>query len=239
MSEREGLGTTWCLATTIEHIDRIETYEFEQEFYRVVFGDETIELAARPPAEEPRRYPSERSVDGLLLALRDGYVRATGRLSITRREGSADVDKMWRLHATDPTLITTGEWRAGAFDADTLVLTGPSWQYIHIQVPDFMVQAIWPDWPESDTAPSVSHPPATDYTTPYLDLMQEAIRHFGLTEICQEKKEVLSDWFKTQHVEGKSVSRNLAEAMATLVRMPSAQRGGAKRVTGPDMRRGG
>ncbi len=86
-------------------------------------------LAARPPAEELRRYPLERSVDGLLLALRDGYVRATGRISITRRKGSADVDKMWRLHATDPTLTTTGEWRAGAFDAVTLVLNGPSWQY--------------------------------------------------------------------------------------------------------------
>ena len=45
--------------------------------------------------------------------------------------------------------------------------------------------------------------------------------------------------FLEQQIEGEPVSNNLADAMATLVRIPSAQRGGAKRVTGPDMRRGG
>lgn len=239
MSEGEGLGTTWCLATAIEHINRVEAYEREQEFYRVVMRDETIELGARPPAEELRRYPSERSVDGLLLALRDGYVRATGRLSTTRRSGSEDGDKVWRLHATDPTLIPTGEWRAGEFDAVTLVLTGPSWQYIHIQVPDFMVTAIWPDLPGSDPVPAVPGRAATAYTTPYLELMQEAILHFRLTALHQEKKEVLSDWFRTQRVDGEPLSKNLADAMATLIRLPSAQRGGAKRMPGPDLRREG
>ncbi len=236
MSEGDGLGTIWCLATAIEHIDRIEGYEREQEFYRVVLNDETLQLAARPPAEEPRRYRTERSVDGLLLALRDGYIRATGRRSTTRREGTADGNDMWRLHATDPTLITTDEWRGGAFDADNLVLTGPTWQYIQIQVPDFMVEAIWPDWPESDAAPAGSSFGAAIYTTPYLELMLEAIRHFGLTALRQEKKEVLSDWFRTQRIEGEPVSKNLADAMATLIRLPSAQRGGAKRVLGPGLR---
>ena len=235
MSEGEGLGTTWCLATAIEHVDRIEAYEFEQAFYRVVMGDETIRIAARPPAEETRRYPSEQSVDGLLMALRDGYVRATGRRSTTRRQGCADGHDVWRLHATDPTLITTDEWRAGEFDADALVLTGPSWQYIHIQVPDFMGRAIWPDWPGSDAVPGVPHLAAPAYTTPYLELMHEAIRNFGLTALRQEKKEVLSDWFRTQRVEGEPLSKNLADAMATLIRLPSAQRGGAKR-TRPDLR---
>lgn len=230
MSEGEGLGTTWCLATAIEHVERIEAYEREQEFYRVVMGDETIQIAARPPAEEPRRYPSERSVDGLLIALRNGYVRATGRRSTTRRQGRADGNDVWRLHATDPTLITTDEWRVGEFDADALVLTGPSWQYIDIQVPNFMVKAIWPDWPGSDAVPAVPQLGATSYTTPYLELMQEAIRHFGLTDLRQEKKEVLSDWFRTQRIDGEPVSRNLADAMATLIRPPAAQRGGAKRV---------
>jgi hypothetical protein len=239
MSEGEGLGTTWCLATAIEHIERIEAYEREQEFYRVVLDDETIQLGARPSAVEPRRYPTESSVDGLLLALRDGYVRATGRRSTTRRPGSGAGNDTWRLHATDPTLITTEEWRAGEFDAGNLVLTGPSGQYIQIQVPDFMVTAIWPDWPESDAAPCASSRRATTYTTPYLELMQEAITHFGLTAQRQEKKEVLSDWFRRQHVEGEPVSSNLAQAMATLIRLPSAQRGGAKRVLGPDLRQKG
>lgn len=239
MSEGEGLGTTWCLATAIEHVDRIEAYEFEQTFYRVVMGDETIRIAARPRPEEPRRYPLERSVDGLLMALRDGYVRATGRRSTTSRQGCADGHDVWRLHATDPVLITTDEWRAGEFDAKALVLTGPSWQYIHIQVPDFMVKVIWPDWPGSDEVPDVPPLAAAAYTTPYLELMQEAIRHFGLTALRQEKKEVLSDWFRTQLIEGEPISRNIANSMATLIRLPSAQRGGAKRVPTPDLRQSG
>ena len=239
MSEGEGLGTTWCLATAIEHVHRIEAYELEQELLRLALGNETIRIAARSPAEEPRRYPSQRSVDGLLLALRDGYVRATGRRSTTRRQGDAGGQNGWRLHATDPTLITTDEWRAGDLDADALVLTGPNWQYIHMQVPDFMVKAIWPDWPASDPAAADPHVGTTGYTTPYLELMQAAIRHFGLTALRQEKKEVLSDWFRTQRIEGEPLSKNLADAMATLIRLPSAQRGGARRVLGPDLRKRG
>ena len=102
-----------------------------------------------------------------------------------------------------------------------------------------MVKAIWPDWPEGDAEPAVPQLDAPSYTTPYLELMQEAIRHFGLTALHQEKKEVLSDWFRTQRIEGEPVSKNLADAMATLIRLPSAQRGGAKRVLGPDLRHTG
>jgi hypothetical protein len=131
------------------------------------------------------------------------------------------------------------EWRAGEFDADELALTGPSWQYIHIQVPDFMVKAIWPDWPEGDAEPADPRLEAPSYSTPYLHLMQDAIRHFGLTELHQEKKDVLSDWFRTQKIDGEPVSKNLADAMATLIRLPSAQRGGAKRMLGPDLRYNG
>ena len=232
MSEGEGLGTTWCLATAIDYVHRIESYELEQELYRAVLGDETLQIAARPPAEEVRRYPTQRSVDGLLLALRDGYVRATGRRSTTRREGGADEKNGWRLHATDPTLITTDEWRSGEFDADALVLTGQSWQYIQMQVPDFMVKAIWPEWPLCvGTGPQEEHPASSSYTTPYLQLMQEAIMHFGLTEENQSKKENLSDWFFEKRIEGDPISRNIANSMATLIRLPTAQRGGAKRAS--------
>jgi hypothetical protein len=227
------------MATAIEHVHRIEGYEFEQEFYRLVVNNENLLLAARPPGEERRSYPSQKSIDGLLLALRDGYVRATGRRSTTRRKGYVGEQDSWRLHATDPTLITTDEWRTGEFDADALVLTGPSWQYIQMQVPDFMVRAIWPDWPEGDAATAVHQAVAVPYSPPYLELMHQAIRHFRLTDQRQEKKEVLSDWFRSHPIEGEPISKNLADAMATLIRLPSAQRGGAKRVMGPDLRQTG
>ena len=69
--------------------------------------------------------------------------------------------------------------------------------------------------------------------------MQAAIAHFGITAENQDKKDCLVDWFLEQQVEGEPVSSNLADAMATLIRLPSAQRGGAKRVLGPDLRQAG
>lgn len=232
-------GTLWSIETAIEHVHRIEGYAFEEELYRLVLRDETLQIAARPPADEPRRSPTQQSIERLLIALRDGYVRATGRRSMDQVKYLENGHTVWRLHAADPSLITTDEWRAGEFDACEIALTGPSWQYIHIQVPDFMVKALWPDWPEADAEATNPQHDEIGYTTPYLELMQEAIRHFRLTERHQEKKEVLSDWFRTQRVEGNVVSKNLADSMATLVRLPSAQRGGSKRVPTPPLRKSG
>jgi hypothetical protein len=110
------------------------------------------------------------------------------------------------------------------------------WEFIDIRMPRFLVKAIWPDYvPEVrlagvDTAP---------YTTPYLELMQAAIAKFGITAEDQGKKDCLVDWFLAQEIEGEPVSNKLADAMATLIRLPSAQRGGAKRVLGPDLRQTG
>lgn len=239
MANGGGLGAAWCLVTAIEHVERIEAYEREQDFYRIVSDEEAIEIGSYPAADAQKRSPTQLSIDGLLLALRDGYVRATGRRSTTRGSCTAAGTETWRLHATDPFLITTEEWRSGDFDFERLALTGRSWQYIQIEVPDFMVKGIWPDWHECDgTRPKLDHR-LSPYTTPYLELMQAAINRFGLTEENQSKKENLSDWFLEQPIEGERISRNLADAMATLIRLPSAQRGGAKRVLGPDFRRAG
>lgn len=227
-----GMGTNWCLATALEHIERIEANEWHQQFYRDVLGDQTIELGANISTVGDVKVSPETAftaLNGLLLALRDGYVRATGRRSATKRVVSEGDGEIWRLHASDPTLITTDEWRSGDFDSECLVLTGPSWQYIQIEVPCFMVKGIWPDWPECDAPDSAMADIAAGYSTPYLDLMEEAIAYFHLSDVHQEKKEVLVEWFRNHRVEGAQISGNLAGAMATLVRLPSAQKGGAKR----------
>jgi len=69
--------------------------------------------------------------------------------------------------------------------------------------------------------------------------MQEAIEHFGLSDERQEKKDSLYEWFLDKEVDGEGVSKNLADAMATLIRLPISQRGGSKRVEGPDLRQAG
>ena len=136
------------------------------------------------------------------------------------------------LHSGYHTSISPEQWREARYLNDKL--TAMHWEFIDIRVPRFMVLAIWPAYVPPSMPKSVDAPA---YTTPYLALMQEAIEHFGLSEERQEKKDSLFEWFLTQEVDGEPVSRNLADAMATLIRLPCSQRGGAKRVDGPDLRK--
>ena len=139
------------------------------------------------------------------------------------------------LHSGYHTSIRPEQWREGKYSFGRL--TARDWEFIDIRVARFLVKAIWPDY-----VPEVRPATGTDtvpYTTPYLELMQAAIAKFGITPEDQGKKDCLVDWFLEQQIEGESVSNKLADAMATLIRLPSAQRGGAKRVLGPDLRQTG
>jgi hypothetical protein len=61
------------------------------------------------------------------------------------------------------------------------------------------------------------------YSTIYMDLMQDAINHFKITELKQPMKETLVDWF---HEKQLYISGNIKEYMATMVRVPDMQKGG-------------
>lgn len=173
-----------------------------------------------------------------LVALRDGDLLAKGRFTETRTGWAEGVQSGFGLHSGYHTSIRPEQWREGQYHSYKGTLTARDWEFIDIRVPRFLVKAIWPDYiPEA--ARSGAGAGRAPYTTPYLDLMQEAIRHFRLTERHQEKKEVLSDWFRSKLVDGDQVSSNLAHSMATLIRLPSAQRGGAKRVPTPTFRKTG
>lgn len=87
------------------------------------------------------------------------------------------------------------------------------------------MQAIWPI-PKPVRRTSAN---PRSYTTPYIELINRAIIENSLTDIEQSKKEVLVDWFKAQDIEGEPLSDNIAKALATIVRLPSSQRGGGKR----------
>lgn len=232
------MGTSWSFSAALAHAERVDLLDHARALHRAIGGQDVPLPSELELPPESQRTARRFARNGLLLALRDGYVRATGRLSTTPVVFPASAcEGRWRLHATDPSLITTTEWREGTLDFSRKALTGHSREYIDIEMPDFMVKAIWP---EPEPAPAlVGTTGAELYTTPYLDLMQAAILRFGITAERQEKKESLVAWFRAQHVEGVQVSKNLAESMATLVRLPAAQRGGSKRVSGPDLRKAG
>ena len=139
-------GLSWSFSVALAHVEDIELRDHTESLNIAFLGEDhpvpdAIELTAAS-ARQVRR----RARDGLLMALRDGYIRATGRLSTTAALFvDPAAERSWRLHASDPSLITTTEWRCGEFNFSRGDLTGPSWQYIQIEVPEFMVKAIWPN----------------------------------------------------------------------------------------------
>lgn len=186
------------------------------------------ELKWQPP-KEVKDVASKMAWDEIQVALRDGDLHAVGRLSTERAPWLPEHDG-WRYHSGRHSSITPEQWRSGQpsrYQSSLNLLDG---HFIDIRVPRFMVLAIWPVI--ELTAPQPTPDPATGeiYTTPYLDLLDQAIAANRITQRYQCKKEVLSDWFRSQEVEGEPVSQNLADAMATLIRLPSSQRGGARRV---------
>ena len=226
--------TQWSYAEALAHVQTVTVAR------RAV---EAAKLPPKPvPAYQTWNQPQDPTIawkaeaeNELLVALRDGDLIAQGRYSEERPNGWGYGNSSgFGLHSGYHTSIRPEQWREGKYSFGRL--TARDWEFIDIRMPRFLVKAIWPDYvPELrpagvDTAP---------YTTPYLELMQAAITKFGITPEDQGKKDCLVDWFLEQQIEGEPVSNKLADAMATLIRLPSAQRGGAKRVLGPDLRQTG
>jgi len=173
------------------------------------------------------RAQKTRAHEQVLVALRDGDLHAQGRLSTTTAEPWHSGKGLWHLHSGHHKPISSAEWRGGEFNWADEKLTASEWEFIDIRMPRFMVKAIWPDYLAPADIKAAAE--GTDYAPPYLDLMEEAIAYFHLSDAHQEKKEALVEWFRGKRVEDAQISGNLAGAMATLVRLPSAQKGGAKR----------
>ncbi|MGM0583956.1 MAG: hypothetical protein ACQEUZ_04840 [Pseudomonadota bacterium] len=221
--------TQWTFDQALAHVERAVVAVRERQ---------APEPAPRPAdstppwlaPKDPREAWKAEAHEQLLVALRDGDLHAQGRFSDTRndRNWGPDYGKTWILHSGNHAPISPAQWREGRFVRGAL--TALNWEFIDIRIPRFMVLAIWPE-----PAASPDGKPGA-YTTPYLDLMQAAIVEFGLTETRQGKKEAIVDWLLTRAIDGEPLSRNLAEAMATLIRLPAAQRGGAKRVFGDPSR---
>lgn len=196
---------------------------------------ERLADATRPaqkwlPPKDISDVASRMAWEDIQIALRDGDLHAVGRLSTERAASWHSENDGWRYHSGRHSSIAPEQWRAGQPSRGANTLNLLDGHFIDIRVPRFMVLAIWP---VMEVAPSQPTPdPATGaiYTTPYLELLQQAIAANGITQGYQCKKELLSDWFRGQTVDGEPLSQNLADAMATLVRLPSSQRGGAKRV---------
>jgi uncharacterized protein with PIN domain len=77
-------SSSWSVSAAIAHVERVDLEDHARSLYRAISEvhhplPETSELPT-----EVTRSVRRRARDGLLLALRDGYIRATGRLSTTQ-----------------------------------------------------------------------------------------------------------------------------------------------------------
>lgn len=221
--------TQWRLSQAIDHVAaQIERAAARGEIAPV--PDPTVPPWRR--SENPAGGAAGQAAREVQVALRDGDLHAQGRLSTKQCRPWTDGLDGWDLHSGHHSTITPEHWRAGRANVHSGVLTMADGQFIDIRVPRFMVLAIWPVVETPQPAPAVDPNTGEPYRTPYMDLLDRAIAENRISMRDQGKKELLSDWFRGQTVDGEPVSQNLADAMATLIRLPASQRGGAKRGWG-------
>ncbi|MBC7152739.1 MAG: hypothetical protein H5U22_25520 [Rhizobium sp.] len=226
--------THWSFAEALAHVQNVTVARRAAEAAKAPPKPVPAHNHWNPPQDPTIAWKGE-AENELLVALRDGDLIAQGRYTEERPNGwGYGNGSGFGLHSGYHTSIRPEQWREGRFFSDRL--TARDWEFIDIRMPRFLVKAIWPDYVAEVRPAGVDTAP---YTTPYLELMQAAISKFGITAEDQGKKDCLVDWFLAQEIEGEPVSNKLADAMATLIRLPSAQRGGAKRVLGPDLRQTG
>jgi hypothetical protein len=221
--------TQWRLSQAIDHV----ATQIERAVARGEIAPQPD--PALPPwrqTENPRGGAPSQAAREVQVALRDGDLHAQGRLSSTQSRPWTHALDGWDLHSGHHSTITPEHWRAGRADVQGGVLTMADGQFIDIRVPRFMVLAIWPVIEVPQPAPAADPETREPYRTPYMDLLDRAIAENRISVRGQGKKELLADWFREQTVDGEPVSQNLADAMATLIRLPASQRGGAKRGWG-------
>jgi hypothetical protein len=225
--------TQWSYAEALAHVQNVTVARRATEAAKAPPKPVLAHNHWSPPQDPTVAWKAE-AENELLVALRDGDLIAQGRYTEERPNGWGYGNSSgFGLHSGYHTSIRSEQWREGKYLSDRL--TARDWEFIDIRMPRFLVKAIWPNYIPEPVRPAQDAEDAI-YTTPYLDLMQAAIAHFGISPGNQGKKECLMDWFLEQQIDGEPVSNKLADAMATLIRLPSAQRGGAKRVLGPDLR---
>ena len=229
--------TQWSYADALAHVQTVTVARRAVEAAKLPPKPVPEYQTWNPPQDPTVAWKAEAEIE-LLVALRDGDLLAQGRYTEERTHGwgHGSDSSGFGLHSGYHASIRPEQWREGKYSLERL--TARDWEFIDIRVGRFLVKAIWPDDIPEPVRPAQGAADAI-YTTPYLDLMQAAIAQFGISAGNQGKKDCLMVWFLEQQVEGEPVSNKLADAMATLIRLPFAQRGGAKRLLGPDLRRTG
>lgn len=197
----------------------------------------------RPESRWMRRTPAQiqdmaedSAREDLLVALRDGDLRAIGRLSESQTQPWNSRNGPWGLHSGKYTEIPLEFWIGGQANFRLGKLTYSSGEYIEIRVSLFFLQILWPvpamgiDSSDALVTGTEGGEPLPFAPTPYLELLNRAVERFWCAgSPPTDKKEIIVQWLVEQEIGGEPLSRNLAETMATLIRPLEARAGGNRR----------
>lgn len=177
----------------------------------------------------------------LFRTLRDSRLEAQGRFSDRHERGWRADDwheQGWQEHSIQRTSIPMGYWEWEGVDWKTDSVKSFHGEFIGVVIEESAFQALFADqFPKFQdraaavASTSITEPSSTTrtYTTPYLDLIDEAIRQFGPNGFAREKKQTIVHWLQQHEIEGEKLSAHLAEVMATLLRPPKMKKGRAAR----------
>jgi hypothetical protein len=159
-------------------------------------------------------------------------IRATGRLSETKK-GPV---KRWQVqqykqHSKVRSYIDTEFWSTAViikayFGFQTARADGREYTDILLVLED-CVKHLGADVAahDRDLEPERRSEP-TNYSTPYIELMWQAIDHFKISGENQPIKDTLVEWFRSKEIAGQKVSKATAEYLASFVRLPESRLGG-------------
>lgn len=180
-----------------------------------------------------RDYAHELGSTKVMNLIRDGSIRATGRVSETKKGRAKRWEaQQYKQHSKMRTYIETDFWR-------TAVAPKSAARFLHTarthrqEYTDILLvlddcithlaEEVAAHGRETKAEPA---PQQTDYSTPYIDLMWQAIDHFKISSQNQPIKDTLVEWFRSQEIGGQKVSRATAEYLASFVRLPESRLGG-------------
>jgi hypothetical protein len=179
-----------------------------------------------------KEYAEELATVRVLELIRNGLIRSTGRKSETKRGTARRWEaQRYKHHSKLRTYIDTNFWQKAVFGGygfheartegieytDILVVLEDCIEHLGDEVRARQTSSD----PKDEAAKS-----EVSYSTPYIELMWEAIDQFQISNKNQPIKENLVEWFLSKQIEGQKISRATAEYLASFVRLPTSRLGG-------------
>jgi hypothetical protein len=180
-----------------------------------------------------REYAEELATNKIMSLIKEGHIRATGRVSETKK-GSASrwQTQQYKEHSKVRRYIEVDFWQSAIVVKNRLgfnAARNERSEYTDILlVLEDCINCLAEDVKAHAKTVEAEDPPTnySGYSTPYIDLMWQAINHFKISDENQPIKETLVEWFLSQKIAGQKISRATAEYLASFIRLPTSRLGG-------------